>query len=308
VLHWASSDHVGAATAIKQGMERGNGGYWIHTSGTDILLNPKILHGEKDKAEEVSEVKVYDDWDNIKDVISFPGKNILPLSIHLMQYQMIICSQDAHSHRPCDKIPLSLSTSQQIKTAIICPPTIWGRGRGTGSTRSHQIYAIASLTLERGSGILIHPSGAPKTFWPNIHLYDLARLYLEIVDSAATELEGGKGEATWGKEGYYFAENGVHYWHDVSSWVAEEAYKQGYLQSGSLSARQSDEKELLKLVGPAVWNLGASCKAIRAKKLFGWDSREKELKEEIAEIVRSEAERAGITRGLLKPHHLSPLV
>ena len=86
MLHWASSDHVGAATAIKQGMERGNGGYWIHTSGTDILLNPKLLRGEKDRAEEVSEVKVYDDWDNTKEVISFPGKNILPFFIHLLQY------------------------------------------------------------------------------------------------------------------------------------------------------------------------------------------------------------------------------
>lgn len=84
MLHWASSDHVGAATAIKQGMERGNGGYWIHTSGTDILLSPKILCGEKDKAEEMSEVKVYDDWDNTKEVISFPDKYILSFAIHLM--------------------------------------------------------------------------------------------------------------------------------------------------------------------------------------------------------------------------------
>lgn len=52
-------------------MERGTGGYWIHTSGTDILLSPKLLDGEKDTAKKV---KVYDDWDNINEVISFPGK------------------------------------------------------------------------------------------------------------------------------------------------------------------------------------------------------------------------------------------
>jgi hypothetical protein len=46
-----------------------------------------------------------------------------------------------------------------------------------------------------------------------------------------------------------------------------------------------------------VWNFGASCESIRAKKLFGWDPREKELKDEIAEIVRSEAGLAGITKG-----------
>jgi hypothetical protein len=40
--------------------------------------------------------------------------------------------------------------------------------------------------------------------------------------------------------------------------------------------------------------LGASCKSIRARELFGWEPKERELKDEIAEIVRSEAERAGI--------------
>jgi hypothetical protein len=67
--------------------------------------------------------------------------------------------------------------------------------------------------LERRQGILIpgHGEGKPKTFWPNVHVDDLARLYEEIVESAVQELEGGKGKATWGQEGYYFADNGVHY-------------------------------------------------------------------------------------------------
>lgn len=73
MLHWASSDHVGAANAIKTGLERGNGGYWIHTSGTDILLGPSLLQGNKETAE-IGEVKVYDDWDNIKEIITLPGK------------------------------------------------------------------------------------------------------------------------------------------------------------------------------------------------------------------------------------------
>jgi nucleoside-diphosphate-sugar epimerase len=197
---------------------------------------------------------------------------------------------------PYDRVPLSLSESNKIKTAIVCPPTVWGHGRGTGSTRSHQIYEIARLTLEHGSRTLIHPSRSPKTFWPNIHIYDLARLYLEIIESAAIELDGGKGKATWGTEGYYFAENGVHYWQDVTDRIAEEAYRQGYIKRGGDSDRVIDDKELLKAAGPALWNLGASCKSIRSKELFGWEPREKELKDEIGEIVRSEAKRVGITK------------
>lgn len=45
VLHWTSPHHVEAALALELGMQRGNGGYWIHTSGTDILLKPEILKG-----------------------------------------------------------------------------------------------------------------------------------------------------------------------------------------------------------------------------------------------------------------------
>lgn len=79
VLHWASSDHVGAAQAIKKGLEKGRGGVWIHTSGTDVLLNPKIFRGEKEKPEDVREVKVYDDWENERELIAFPGE--IPLIV-----------------------------------------------------------------------------------------------------------------------------------------------------------------------------------------------------------------------------------
>lgn len=73
VLHFASSDHVGAAEAIKAGLLKGKGGTWIHTSGTDLLLNPRLLKGERDV--EPKEIKVFDDWEGLDEVISFPGKN-----------------------------------------------------------------------------------------------------------------------------------------------------------------------------------------------------------------------------------------
>jgi hypothetical protein len=81
VLHWASSDHIGAAAAIKNGLESGRGGYWIHTSGTDILLHPKLLEGRREIEDDVSTtgVKLYDDWDGIKEVVSIPGEHLLYL-------------------------------------------------------------------------------------------------------------------------------------------------------------------------------------------------------------------------------------
>lgn len=64
VLHFASSDHVGAAEAISRGLKK-SGGYWIHTSGTDILLlQPSESH---------KDIKTFNDWDGIKQCTSRPG-------------------------------------------------------------------------------------------------------------------------------------------------------------------------------------------------------------------------------------------
>jgi hypothetical protein len=54
------------------------------------------------------------------------------------------------------------------------------------------------------------------------------------------------------------------------------------------------ERNLLKSIGPALWNLGSSCKYVRAKKLFGWDPKELPLEKEIAQVVKSEALALGL--------------
>lgn len=76
VLHFASCDHLGAAEAIKTGLEKGKGGIWIHTSGTDILLPP----GEKGGLE--GEEKVYNDWDGVTECLALPGKKLF----HVLEF------------------------------------------------------------------------------------------------------------------------------------------------------------------------------------------------------------------------------
>lgn len=186
--------------------------------------------------------------------------------------------------------------SLKVKTAIICPPTIWGPGHGPASTRSHQIYELARLTLEHKSGIQLLPLTSGKTFWPNINIRDLSRLYLHIIKAATTELSGGQSNATWDNEGYYFAENGVHYWQEVAGWIAEEAKKQGFLESEEMPEEAIEYAELFKATGPAVFNMGASCRSYRAEKLFGWKPERPQLRDEIERVVRSEAERAGLVK------------
>ncbi|OAG44257.1 hypothetical protein AYO21_01253 [Fonsecaea monophora] len=71
VYHFANCDHEASARAIAKGLARRNRegtGYWIHTSGTLILGWETI-----DLADFGNRLdKVYDDWDNVGELISQP--------------------------------------------------------------------------------------------------------------------------------------------------------------------------------------------------------------------------------------------
>lgn len=136
--------------------------------------------------------KVYDDWEGVAEVTSLP---------------------DAAPHRLNDKLILG-ADGPSLRTAIVCPPTIYGLGRGPGNRRGHQLNELARCTLERREGFMV---GKGKTRWCNVHLYDLSKCYVSLVQAA---LKGG-GDASWGKEGYYFTENGEHVWGDISKLVAK---------------------------------------------------------------------------------------
>lgn len=200
-----------------------------------------------------------------------------------------------NSHGPVDKVVREMASSK-VKFAIICPPTIWGVGRGTGNTRSIQIYNLASLILSRGAGVKIPAPSADKLFWPNIHIHDLTELYIPVIEDAISEIDGGKGRTTWNEAGYYFAENGRHYWQEVAQWIAEGAVKQGFINDATATDLNDGDQKELKKAGVALWNLVSDCKAIRGRELFGWTPKQGPLKDEIPEIVRTEADRLGLNK------------
>ncbi len=75
----------------------------------------------------------YDDLDRVSDLTSLP---------------------DSAFHRDVDKLVLEAS-SDVVKTAIVCPPTIYGPGRGPGNQRSRQVYDLAKATLQNGQAIYL---------------------------------------------------------------------------------------------------------------------------------------------------------
>lgn len=269
VLHCADCDHQGAAEALVAGLRRsGNPTYLIHTSGTGMLGWQDFEEGTYGSTRE----KVYNDWDGIGEVTSIP---------------------DSAIHRNVDKVVLAAGdvSGGSIHTAIVCPPCIYGPGRGPDNKRSVQVYDYAKATLQRHKGFVINEG---LNDWTEVHVQDLSEAYLALVTSALTP-EGGK--ATWNKEGYYFTESGTFNWGDVGRNIAKIAHDHQLINTADVDTIDKEAADKLRAAGSYLWGTNSHCKAIRATKLLGWSPKGKSLMELLPEIVEDEAKLLGLVKG-----------
>ncbi|KAI1103610.1 NAD(P)-binding protein [Jackrogersella minutella] len=260
VVHTAeSADDVPSATAIAKGLAAGHTaekpGYWIHLCGTGILTwydadNKRYGHGP------LPEQK-YHDIDDVDRIVSLP---------------------DTAIHRNVDKIVIAANDAPGVKTLIVGPPTIYGQGRGPLNQRSIQVPKIIDATLKNGYA----PIQAPGlTEWDNVHIHDLGDFFVQAVEAAQDPSKNSNPEI-FGPKAYYFLNNGVHKWSDISKWVASEAAKQGLIPEAATKEVDSP-------------NLGTNSKSIaaRAKKYLGWTPKGPSLEAEIPAGVAFEAKRLG---------------
>ena len=265
----ANADNENAVNALTKGLAAraiGEPAFYIHTSGNAILFVSDIdrkTYGE-------TSTKIYDDWEGLREVTSLP---------------------DHAPHRKNDKNVIN-ADGPNVKTAIVCPPTIFGRGRGPGNQRSHQIPELARSMLESKKGFQV---GGGENLGPNVYVHDLSDCYVKLVEAA---VEGG-GKATWGKEGYYFVENGEHIWGHISKATAKAAHKQRLLPSDEVFSISEKEADSLAWWGSALWGANSRYHAIRARKLLGWLPKKgpKDLEGDIAEVVSAEAKSLGLVPG-----------
>jgi nucleoside-diphosphate-sugar epimerase len=207
---------------------------------------------------------------------------------------------DEAPHRKTDRMVISAGAdhADRVKTAIVCPPTIYGIGRGPGNQRSIQIPDLIKGTLDKGHGIKVN---AGKTFWSHVHVHDLSDVYLKLVENAAAgeSLSEWPGKpAIWGPEAYFFTENGDHVWGDVSQQIATEAHKQGLLKTDEVKSLTAEEAGEIRLYGQAIWGANSRSRASRARDALGWKPSGPSIDDEMKAAVESEAKSLG-----LKPGH-----
>ncbi|KAJ9503169.1 hypothetical protein H2202_001323 [Exophiala xenobiotica] len=263
IINLANADHVPATNAIVAGLKQraaeGSQSFLIHVSGTGILMFRDV---ETNTYGETSD-KIFDDWENINEVTSLP---------------------DAAFHRDVDKIVLAAGEDELIKTAIVCPPTIYGIGRGACNQRSAQIPMLAEAILKTGKGFQV---GEGKAEWTNVHVYDLSDLFAKLLGQA---LVGG-GKASWGPEGYYFAQNGEHVWGEICTKITSIAFSKGLINSPEVTKFSPEETEQVQPFGSRIWGQNSRCKAIRARSLLGWAPSGRSLEDELPTAVEYEAQR-----------------
>jgi len=271
VLQCASADHEAGAEAIIEGLRLGPSGsgpgYLIHTSGTGILLNFGEQFGQYSS-------KVYDDVVDIKEITSLP-----PERWHRKVDAIVLAAEDSNK---------SASGNRHVKTAILCPPLIYGVGDGPVKTRSNQLPNMANAVLRHKSSFTVAGS---KNIWRNVHVADLADGYVLLVEEALKE---GGGKATWGAQGYYFTENGEHTFVELSQLLAFSAYTKGYISKLEVETLSPEEVKKLNSSGPAVWGFTSRGIASRLRGL-GWKPFRAPVSEYVAEALEIEARSLGVS-------------
>ncbi|KAF7974324.1 hypothetical protein HWV62_12368 [Athelia sp. TMB] len=262
VIH-TESDNLVPITAIIAGLsQRAAASFLIHTSGTALIADiAPASYGE-------APTKEWSDVADIDTIRAFPD--------------------EGHLHRHVDKLilPLAAQTNNKIRTAIVCPPDIYGVGTGTGNTQSFLVplYAEVLGAAPAAGGFVV---GRGENIKSLSHIRDVVEVYLLLAGAA---LQDG-GTADWGADGFYFTATSRLVFPEFARAFVATAKRRGWLPPTTPDAVQSRSPEELKGLlgglGAYMWGSNAISNADRAKKVFGWESKSPSWQETLEEDMEA---------------------
>ncbi|KAF3914337.1 hypothetical protein AA313_de0205820 [Arthrobotrys entomopaga] len=275
IITAADADHPPHIRSIYAGMAQNKSGkktYLIHTSGTGIFIDLTLAHAGEATQSPISDKK----WDDITDI-----KELWGIPETLLHRNVDILVQNP----PVDENP-------NIHYAIVVPPLIYGRGSGVVNRTSIQVPHLIKTILKRGRGVRV---GKGENMWSNVHIQDLSRLYISLINKALTEDNDGEDEEDedgmqkkelWNREGgYFFAENGVNIHADIAARITRIAFEKGYIDTDEVDELTVEEIRALHPYGPILWGTNSLSVASRGRKVLGWVPEEVALEETLEEEV-----------------------
>ncbi|MDP4097992.1 NAD-dependent epimerase/dehydratase family protein [Paenibacillus sp. P96] len=138
---------------------------------------------------------------------------------------------------------------QGIRSIVIVPTMVYGTALGL-SRESVQLPPLIRKSKELGAGVYI---GKGANRWSNVHIKDLAQLYLLALEKAPSA-------------SYFYAENGEESFKDLAKYISEALGYGGQTVSWSFD-------DAVKELGPfAQYTLATNSRvrAVHARNLLGW--------------------------------------
>jgi nucleoside-diphosphate-sugar epimerase len=128
--------------------------------------------------------------------------------------------------------------------------------------------------------------GQGKARWNNVHVSDLAQLFVLLAEAA---LDGNTNADLWNEKGYYLVENGEHVWSDLARLMGKKAHELGLVEK-ELEENSLDKDKAIEQAGfeAVSWGFNSRGKAERAKKVVGWEPKAPSIEDCVDEILKDE--------------------
>ncbi|KAF4446704.1 hypothetical protein F53441_9637 [Fusarium austroafricanum] len=201
VIHASLGYHIPAAKALLRGLaqrkkETAREVHYIHTSGTSNFGNRPI-------SKKFTERRVFLDKDDI------------------YAYEKMREGLEPYIQRTADVAVFEMGEELGVRTYIVCPPLIYGRGTGLFKTSSIPIPTLVRAAIARGEAIYV---GDGQGVSDHAHIEDVAALYTLIVEKIVAN-----EKVPFGKEGFFFANAGEQTWLEIAQEIARVGCQRGKL-------------------------------------------------------------------------------
>lgn len=153
------------------------------------------------------------------------------------------------------------AAAHNVHSVVICPTMIYGTGLGIKKD-SIQVPLLTAAAKQFGAGVVI---GKGANVWSNVHIHDLAQLYLLALQKAPAG-------------SFYFAENGEAALADIATVISRQL---GY--NGKIKGLSIDEAIDLWGAEGAHFGLGSNSfvSAAKARQELNWQPAERTILEHI---------------------------
>lgn len=273
---FANCDHLSAAEAIIRGAsKRKMPCYVLHTSGAKIIAW-KMESQPQTWGEYIPHP--YDDWNGVRKLTEVSSSDRTPGSVlpHWAAHRDVDLAI-LHGHRNHPGI---------VRTAIICPPTVYGPSRFPLFTRSIQLPRMLNVFLRRRRAFTIKDN---KNVWNMIHTQDISEMYVLLTEAAVDQRPGD----LWDEYGYYFSEQGEFVWGDVIREAARIGYQKGLFDSPVPESLTNEQVSRFWFGGQMNVSSTSLGSAQRASKLLGWKPTSRNIFEDIDRTLDAEAKLLG---------------